>query len=145
MEPAETVSRDTLTALNKGDLLFVDSTHTVKPGSEVNRLVLDILPRLEAWACSFISTTSTFPTTTSGDCCRMNCSSAPKAHVLHAFLIDNAHCRIVLSLSMLHYAVPDRMKFFYPALPAAGKCRWACWPGRHPFSKRNLSFDTDDA
>lgn len=28
------------------DLLFVDSTHTGKPGSNVNHLVLEILPRL---------------------------------------------------------------------------------------------------
>jgi hypothetical protein len=34
-------------ALAEGDLLFVDTTHTVKVGSDVNRIVLDVLPRLE--------------------------------------------------------------------------------------------------
>ena len=29
-------------------MLFVDATHTVKPGSEVNRIILDVLPRLDA-------------------------------------------------------------------------------------------------
>jgi hypothetical protein len=34
------------TALQRGDLLFVDTTHTVKIASDVNRIVLDVLPRL---------------------------------------------------------------------------------------------------
>lgn len=33
-------------ALEAGDVLFVDTTHTVKTGSDVNRIVLDVLPRL---------------------------------------------------------------------------------------------------
>jgi hypothetical protein len=32
--------------LESGDILFVDTTHTVKVGSEVNRIVLDVLPVL---------------------------------------------------------------------------------------------------
>jgi hypothetical protein len=32
--------------LEAGDVLFVDTTHTVKVGSEVNYLILDVLPRL---------------------------------------------------------------------------------------------------
>jgi hypothetical protein len=32
--------------LRAGDMLFVDTTHTVKIGSDVNRIVLDVLPRL---------------------------------------------------------------------------------------------------
>jgi hypothetical protein len=33
-------------ALERNDILFVDSTHVVKTGSDVNRIVFDILPRL---------------------------------------------------------------------------------------------------
>jgi hypothetical protein len=32
--------------LSAGDVLFVDTTHTVKLDSDVNRIVLDVLPRL---------------------------------------------------------------------------------------------------
>ena len=32
--------------LEAGDLLFVDTTHTVKIGSDVNRIILDVLPAL---------------------------------------------------------------------------------------------------
>ena len=32
--------------LRRGDMLFVDTTHTVKLGSDVNRIVLEVLPEL---------------------------------------------------------------------------------------------------
>jgi predicted O-methyltransferase YrrM len=36
-----------LTALGAGDVLFVDSSHVCKTGSDVNRIVLQVLPRLK--------------------------------------------------------------------------------------------------
>jgi hypothetical protein len=33
--------------LQKGDMLFIDSTHVAKPGSDVNQIYFDILPRLK--------------------------------------------------------------------------------------------------
>jgi hypothetical protein len=43
---AQDVPLEVFTQLERGDVLFVDTTHTVKAGSDVNRIVLDILPRL---------------------------------------------------------------------------------------------------
>jgi predicted O-methyltransferase YrrM len=42
------VSLDVFDQLEDGDLLFVDSTHVVKAGSDVNHLVFEVLPRLRA-------------------------------------------------------------------------------------------------
>ena len=39
-EKAQKVGLEVLTDLQPNDFLFVDSTHTVKPGSEVNRIVM---------------------------------------------------------------------------------------------------------
>lgn len=44
--PAQDVPMEVFDALEENDVLFVDTTHTVKVGSEVNRIVLDVLPRL---------------------------------------------------------------------------------------------------
>jgi Methyltransferase domain len=44
--PAQDVPIEAFEALGENDILFVDTTHTVKIGSEVNRIVLDVLPRL---------------------------------------------------------------------------------------------------
>ncbi len=44
--PAQEVPLAELTALGRDDVLFVDTSHTVKLGGDVNRVVLDVLPRL---------------------------------------------------------------------------------------------------
>jgi hypothetical protein len=46
--PAQMVAFDTIAGLDIGDLLFIDSTHAVKPGSEVNYLIHEVLPAAEA-------------------------------------------------------------------------------------------------
>ena len=40
------VALDTFTSLSEDDLLFIDSSHVVRTGGDVNFLYLDILPRL---------------------------------------------------------------------------------------------------
>ena len=44
--PATEVPLDAFRELQAGDFLFVDTTHTVKLGSDVNYIVLDVLPAL---------------------------------------------------------------------------------------------------
>lgn len=46
--PLQDVPLETFESLRSGDILFVDSSHVTKTGSDLNRLVFDILPRLEA-------------------------------------------------------------------------------------------------
>ena len=43
---AEELSLKLFAGLGDGDLLIVDTTHTVKTGGDVNHIVLDVLPRL---------------------------------------------------------------------------------------------------
>jgi len=44
--PAQEVPMAEFLALGEGDVLFVDTSHTVKLGGDVNFIVLDVLPRL---------------------------------------------------------------------------------------------------
>jgi hypothetical protein len=44
--PATEVPPERLAELESGDILFVDTTHTVKLGSDVNHIILDLLPSL---------------------------------------------------------------------------------------------------
>ena len=44
--PAQDVDLDVFMQLGERDVLLVDTTHTVKIGGDVNRVVLDVLPRL---------------------------------------------------------------------------------------------------
>jgi predicted O-methyltransferase YrrM len=43
---AQDVPEEAFTTLGAGDVLFVDTSHTVKTGGDVNRIVLDVLPLL---------------------------------------------------------------------------------------------------
>lgn len=42
------VPTETFAQLNDGDLLFIDSSHTVKIGSDVNKILLEIVPSLQS-------------------------------------------------------------------------------------------------
>ncbi len=44
--PAKSVPIEDFEGLRANDVLFIDTTHTVKVGGEVNHLVLEVLPRL---------------------------------------------------------------------------------------------------
>ena len=112
-ERAEVVDRDILTALDPGDILFVDSTHTVKPGSEVNRLILDVLPRLKSGVFVHFHDIY-FPYDYQPTLLSSELFFSVESTLLHAFLIGNGHCRIVLSTSMLHYAAPERIAALFP-------------------------------
>jgi len=45
--PATQVSLEEFRTLEAGDVLFVDTTHTIKPAGEVNYVVLEVLPMLQ--------------------------------------------------------------------------------------------------
>lgn len=45
-EPVWAVDRDRLTDLRAGEVLFIDTSHVVKVGSDVHGLLFDVLPRL---------------------------------------------------------------------------------------------------
>ena len=112
-EPAQTVSRRMLCDLGEGGLLFVDSTHTVKVASEVNRIILDIMPRLVrgAWVHFHdiyfpydyhrsLFYDPFFPVESS---------------LLHAFLIHNSRYTLRCSLAMLHYAAAGTFRELLPS------------------------------
>jgi cephalosporin hydroxylase len=117
-EPAQDVAIDILTDLQAGDLFFLDSTHTVKVGSEVNRIVLEVFPRLPK-GCFVqvhdiyfpydyhrgVFTDTYFP---------------GQSTLVHAYLTDNRRCGIKVALGMLHYARPDELRRLFPEYSPGG-------------------------
>ena len=99
--------------LKAGDLLFIDSTHTVAPGSDVNRIILEVLPRLEVgvwvhfhdiyfpydYSRGFLSDDLFFPQETA---------------LLYAFLLQNHSFVVEISMSVLHYSAPNWLKSLIP-------------------------------
>jgi len=98
--------------LSPGDLLFVDSSHSVRVGSELQRIYLEIIPRLRPgvliqihdiflpflYAPDVLSTYFGWQETT----------------LLAALLTDNPRLRIAASLSVLHHTRPRELAVILP-------------------------------
>jgi len=107
-EKAQSVAIEELTRLGDNGFLFIDSTHTVKPGSEVNRLILEVLPRLESGSWVHFHDIY-FPYDYQRGLLDDELFFSNESALLHAFLIDNSKFTVRTSLSMLHHADPARL------------------------------------
>ena len=118
--PAQSVDTAVLCDLGEGDLLFIDSTHAVKPGSEVNYLIHEVLPRLPAGAWVHFHDIY-FPYDYPRDALEGDLLFPQESTLLYAFLTGNARFRLELSLSMVHYAEPEALKQLIPAYDPASQ------------------------
>jgi Methyltransferase domain len=109
---AQEVDIALLTALNAGDLLFVDSTHTTRAGSEVNRIILEVLPQLPSGV--FVHFHDIFFPYDYQSNLLETLFFWGESTLLHAFLIHNRRYRIAASLSMLHHACSKQMQSLLP-------------------------------
>jgi hypothetical protein len=133
-EPAQRVPLEEFTRLRAGGLLFIDSTHTVKPGSEVNRLVLDVLPRLHDGVWVHFHDIY-FPYDYQRGLLDDELFFCNESTLVHAFLIGNSAFTIRASLSMLHYASPERLRRSLPNYgPARNDHGLRASPGHFPSS-----------
>lgn len=112
-QPAQTVDLRILTDLGPNDLLFIDSTHTVKPGSEVNRLVLEVLTRLVSGTFVHFHDI-TFPYDYSRELLSCDLFFPGETTLLYAFLLDNPNYHIDLCMSMVHYGAPHELQGLIP-------------------------------
>ena len=131
--PAEAVELLSLCE-DDGGLLFVDSTHAVRPGGEVNRLVLEVVPRLaDGWWIHFHDIT--FPYDYSRGLLSGDLFFSHESVLLHALLVDNRRLEIAASLSMLHYQRQDELRNCLPRYrPAADADGLESEPGDFPSS-----------
>jgi hypothetical protein len=111
--PAQTVDYEVIADLEDGDLLFVDSTHAVKPGSEVNYLIHEVLPRLRRGVWVHFHDIY-FPYDYARDVLDGDMFFPQESSLLYAFLSGNNRFRIEVSLSMIHYARPDALRALIP-------------------------------
>ncbi len=111
--PAQTVDVATLSDLAAGDLLFIDSTHAVKPGSEVNYLIHEVLPRLRSGVWVHFHDIY-FPYDYARDALTSDLLFPQESTLLYAFLTSNARYRLEASLSMIHYSDPQGLQALIP-------------------------------
>jgi hypothetical protein len=111
---AELVDLARFTALAPGDLLFVDSTHAVKPGSEVSRLILEVLPRLVI-GCYVHFHDIYWPYLYAPGLLADDLFFWNEPALLYAFLINNDRFTARVSMSMLHHSEPQGLQAVFPS------------------------------
>ena len=112
-QQAQRVDVDILTNLNPGELFFLDSTHTVKPGSEVNKIILEIFPRLQKGVWLHIHDVY-FPYDYTREMLTTELFFWSESALLQAFLTHNSKFEIKASFSMMHYDQSEELKKYFP-------------------------------
>lgn len=132
--PAQEVPLEELTGVGEDGLLFVDSTHTVKPGSEVNKIILDALPLMSEGSTAHFHDI-TFPYDYHPDILDKALFFAEETALLLAYLSENRRARILFSMSMLHHARAEAITELLPRyVPAGNEHGVRTWDGHFPSS-----------
>lgn len=109
--------------LKENDILFVDSSHTSKFGSDLNKIIFEILPLLDKGVVIHfhdIFQNFEYPY----EWLKMGIGWN-EAYLLHAFLMYNTHFQILLHSSYVHSHFADLMKEHLPlTLKNMGASLW---------------------
>jgi predicted O-methyltransferase YrrM len=120
--PIQSVPLETFDKLNAGDILFIDSSHVSKTGSDVNYILFDILPRLKSGV--LIHFHDVFYPFEYPKKWVYNGWNWNEDYLLRAFLMYNTAFEIRIFSHYLHLHHPDA----YAALPLCrqekGGCLW---------------------
>lgn len=98
-QPVQEVPLDTYAALDAGDILFIDSTHVVKAGSDVLWLYFEVLPRLAPGVILHVHDVF-WPFEYPREWL-IEGRDWTENYLLHAFLIGNANWEMLLFASWL--------------------------------------------
>lgn len=111
-EPAQAVSGAVFEALEAGDLLFIDSTHAVKAGSELARLYLEVLPALRAGVVVHIH--DIYLPYVFSPWVLSDFWDWQESTLLAALLAGNDRFEVLCCQSALHTAAPDALRGVLP-------------------------------
>jgi hypothetical protein len=106
--PLQLVNSSIFGALAPGDLLFIDSSHALKVGSDVARLYVDVIPNLAPGVIVHIHDIY-FPYLYGPDAMR-SYFGWQESTLLLALLTDNPRLRVLGCLSALHHDRPKELQ-----------------------------------
>jgi len=127
--------------LESGDILFIDSSHTVKIGGDVNYLFLEVLPRLKPGVIVHIHDIFLpfdYPRIWVLDEFRF----WTEQYLLQAFLTFNSEFEVLLANSYLRHYHQSDLKTAFPSLTSWGGGSF--WMRRHPIAGLRPSQTEDD-
>jgi hypothetical protein len=125
---AEDIPLSQFAELQAGDVLFVDTTHTVKTGGDVPRIILEVFPRLASGVLVHVHDIflpHDYPRTWVVDMRR----AYAEQYLLHAFLAFNDAFEVLLPAHALATSDPDRLRRVIPSF-GPGLAPGAFWMRR---------------
>jgi cephalosporin hydroxylase len=125
IERVENIDFKIFEQLNAGDILFIDSTHTVKFGSDVCREILEILPALASGVWIHFHDIF-FPYDYPPQWLIEKRLAWNEQYMLEAFLAYNSHFEVVLANHWLSVDYPQEVAKIWP-----GVIKWEKDPYHH--------------
>lgn len=114
--------------LGEDDLLFVDSSHTVRVDGDVPFLLLEVLPRLRAGCLVHVhDVTLPYPAPPNDHPVFHMFYLWRETDLLHAFLLFNEAFRVELCQSQLHHERPDAIRAVFPSYDPARHFPSSTW------------------
>lgn len=110
--PGQLAPPDVLAQLRAGDLLFIDSTHVLKAGSELPRVYLEVLPRLPGGVT--IQIHDIYLPYLYSPWVLSDFWDWQETVLLAALLSHNPHLEVLCCQSALHDGMPDRLGEILP-------------------------------
>jgi len=112
--PVQQVQLSEFESLGENDILFIDSSHVMKIGSDVQFLYLDVLPRLKAGVVIHIHDIflpADYPRSWVMD----NATFWNEQYVLQAFLAFNSAFEVLWAGSFMNMKYPERLESAFPS------------------------------
>ena len=132
----EDVELEFFSQLGSGDILFIDSSHTVKIGGDVNYLFLEVLPRLKPGVIVHVHDIF-FPFDYRRDWVLDELRFWTEQYLLQAFLTFNSEFEVLMSNSYLSQYYSDNLKAAFPSLSS--------WGGGSFWMRRRLTSKLKDS
>ena len=112
--------------LQANDILFIDSSHVIKTGNDVNRLYLEILPRLKKGVLVHIHDIflpTDYPRSLVMDQHRF----CTEQYLVQAFLSFNSTFRVEWGSSFLHQFHPEKLEAAFPSYERGSRRPGSLW------------------
>jgi hypothetical protein len=113
----ENVDLNFFSQLGPGDMLYIDSWHTVKIGGDVNYLFLEVLPRLKPGVIVHVHDIF-LPFDYRRDWVMYEHRFWTEQYLLQVFLSFNSEFEVLISNSYLRHYYREDLKAAFPSLPS---------------------------
>lgn len=113
-KPVQAVAPEVFSSLGPGDLLFIDSTHAIKPGGDVIYLYLEVIPRLRPGVIIHLHDIY-LPYLYQRNLLQLDTLFQwSETSLVLALLTNNARLSVLFCLSLLHYRAPEALAEVFP-------------------------------